>query len=378
MRPLLAALVLATGCRGLVELVEREPSVDESVDATPSPTCDAWSFTPVGIDPCAVPAPEGALVLTAGTWSYDTNSGALTDPAQNASFPPGALVDAPDGTELRVLSVASLRVDAGAVLVLRGKRPLLALAWSRADVLGTIDATSRLDGAGAGADPDACDALGATRGSDDAEGAGGGGGGGLGLTGAAGGTGNDGLTAAGMAGPATPPPIGFRGGCGGAPGGNALAGEGGAGGGAFAFAAHDAIAVSGVILAGGGGGGAARGGRGGGGGGGSGGVLLLTAPSINLASTAVLAANGGGGGGGSDGTPAARGQDGQASATSAPGGAGQGMGGGGGGGGAGAVSALAGTSPRRGGGGGGGGVGVIVLDGPATVIDGGAVVSPPP
>jgi hypothetical protein len=379
-RPLLAAIVLTTGCRGLVELVERDPAADEeeTVDAAPPPGCEAWSFVPVGIDVCAVPAPDGALTLTAGTWHYDTNSGALTDPTQNAIFPPSALATTVDGTELRVLSVASLRIDDGAVLVLRGKRPLLALAWSRAELLGTIDATSRVDGSGAGADPDACDAVRATPGTDDAEGAGGGGGGGLGLGGAAGGKGNDGLTAAGTGGAAASSPVGLRGGCDGARGGNTLAGEGGSGGGAFAIAARDVVDVSGVLLAGGGGGGAARGGRSGGGGGGSGGVILLAAPSVHLASTAVLAANGGGGGGGSDGTPASRGQDALASAVVAPGGAGQGMGGAGGAGGAGTTGALAGTSPRRGGGGGGGGVGVIVLDAPAPAIDSGAIVSPPP
>ena len=382
MRALAVLLVVSCGCRGLVELVERDPTTDADAgggaDAAPAPDCGAWAIVPADVDPCDAPAPSGALVITAGTWVYDTNSGALTDPDQNATFPASALVTAPDGTELRALSVEALRVDAGSVLVVRGARPLLALAWSNAQLAGTIDATSRAAATGAGADPAACDATRAGAGTEDVEGAGGGGGGGLGRPGAPGGAGNDALAGGGTAGGATAPPIGLRGGCAGARGGNVLGGDGGAGGGAIAVAARDELELSGSITAGGAGGGAAQGGRGGGGGGGSGGVVMLAAPALRLTSSAVIAANGGGGGGGSDNSPASRGQDGAAGADAAPGGPGQGMGGSGGAGGAATVEAVAGTSPRRGGGGGGGGAGAVVLDGDALVIDAGAVVSPMP
>jgi hypothetical protein len=381
-RPLAIALVLSTssGCRALAELVEREPEDELALDAaTDGPPCDPWTFMPAGLDPCVLPQPSGgAIALTTGRWSYDTNSGSLTDPDQNASFPSSSLVRALDGTELRVVSAEALVVDPDAVLEIRGSRPLLLLSWSDARIAGAIDATSHPDAPAAGSDPSACDGARATPGGDDPEGAGGGGGGGLGLAGASGGAGNATLTAGGQGGAAATPPIALRGGCDGGRGGNALGGAGGAGGGAIAIVARHRLDVSGVITAGGAGGGPAQGGRSGGGGGGSGGVILLSAPAVSLAATTVLAANGGGGGGGSDGSPALPGQAGRPGADPSSGGSGQGMGGDGGDGGAANNAAVAGTSPRRGGGGGGGAIGVIVLSGTEVLVDDSAVVSPPP
>lgn len=371
------ALVAVGGCRAVVELVESDPAA--AVDAAgPDPACQPWSFQPATLDACALPAPGAALALTPGTWRYDTNSGALTDPDQDVTFPTSALVTPALGPELRVMSIARFEIAAGASLRISGKRPLVVAAWSDAVIAGAIDATSQIGAPAAGADPDACDATAAASGSANPEGAGGGGGGGLGAAGAAGGAGVDGAAGGGAGGARAPAPVGVRGGCAGAAGGNALAGAGGPGGGAVVIAARDRVQLAGVIAAGGAGGGAAQGGRGGGGGGGAGGVVALAAPTIAIGAGATIAANGGGGGGGSDGNPALAGLDGQPSATVAAGGQGQGMGGDGGAGGAAAAAALIGSRARRGGGGGGGGVGRISLDGPAVTVDPAAVISPAP
>lgn len=371
------ALVAAGGCRAVVELVESDPAAE--VDAAgPDPGCQPWSFAPATLDPCALPAPGPALTLTAGTWGYDTNSGALTDPAQDVTFPPSALVMPAGGPELRAVSIARFDVGPGAVLRVSGKRPLVVVAWSDAAIAGAVDVTSRSGAPAAGADPDACAATAAAGGTANPEGAGGGGGGGLGAAGAAGGAGVDGAAGGGDGGGSAATPVGVRGGCAGAAGGNALAGAGGPGGGALVIAARDRVQLDGVIAAGGAGGGAAQGGRGGGGGGGAGGVVVLAAPAIAIGAGAVIAANGGGGGGGSDGNPALAGRDGQPSAAAAAGGQGQGMGGDGGAGGAAATGALVGLRARRGGGGGGGAVGRIALDSPAISVDPAAIISPAP
>jgi hypothetical protein len=375
---LVAASVLGSGCRVLVELVESDPhDVAPDAHGVTDPGCDTWTHAPETFDPCAVPAPAAPLELGDGAWTFDTNSGALTDPDANATFPASALIATYDGIEARALSVARLSVSPGATIYVRGKRPLIVVSWSDADIRGVVDATSRPGLPAAGANPDACAATAAGRGADNTEGAGGGGGGGFGSAGAAGGTGTDGAAMAGRAGAAAAMPT-FRGGCAGGDGGNTLHGAGGDGGGAVMIAARELVTLNGVVTAGGAGGGGARGGRGGGGGGGSGGYVGLSAPSVVLGPTAILAANGGGGGGGSDGSPAAPGQDGQPSAIAAAPGAGQGMGSDGGAGSARAVAPKPGIASRRGGGGGGGAVGVVRIDSPVPNIDAAAVTSPVP
>lgn len=380
--PLRAALAVAallagtSGCRVLVELVESDEAPRPDGLAGDA-SCDAWSFAPAGLDPCTLAVPTAAMSLGDGVWTFDTNSGALTDPAQDATFPTSVLVVPAGGVEVRAVSVDHFVMTAGAVLRVSGKRPLVIVSWSSAEIAGVVDATSRPGEPAGGADPDACADVLASPGEDDAEGGGGGGGGGFGTSGAPGGSGNDGLGSAGGGG-AAGVSGGLRGGCSGAAGGNATGGPGGAGGGAVVVAAREQVAVSGAITAGGAGGAGARGGRGGGGGGGAGGYVGLAAASIVLGPDAVLAANGGGGGGGSDNNPALPGQDGAASVTPAAAGAGEGMGGGGGAGGARDAPAVAGKNARRGGGGGGGGVGRIVIDSPDIEIDPSAVLSPAP
>ncbi len=369
---------LCGGCRVLAELVEADPSDATAPDASSNvPICDAWSHTPQTFDPCAIPEPSAPLELSDGTWMFDTNSGALTGPDDNATFPTSALITPSGGVEVRAVSVERLVVSPTATLYVRGKRPLILVSWSDADLRGVIDVTSRPGMPAAGANPEGCAGAAAGPGSNDLEGAGGGGGGGFGTSGAIGGTGRDGLAGAGRAGGASPTGM-FRGGCAGGVGGNALRGAGGEGGGAIVIAAREHVTLNGIITAGGAGGGAAQGGRGGGGGGGSGGYVGLAAASVVLGPGAILAANGGGGGGGSDGTPAMAGRDGQPAAIPAAPGAGQGMGSSGGAGGALDSAPKPGTASHRGGGGGGGGVGIVRIDSPTQDIDPGAVISPGP
>lgn len=376
-RLLLLAVLSASGCRAIVELVESDPGDVAAPDASnePDPRCRSWSYTADLFDPCAIPPPGEELELHAGSWTYDSNSGALTDPDDNASFPSSALIVEPDGIEVRVVSVERFTLLPGATLDMSGKRPLLLATWSTAEVDGIIDVTSHGGLPGAGANPELCPAI--TAGANNTEGGGGGGGGGFGIVGAPGGSGIDGAASGGPAGPASTTTA-LRGGCRGGTGGNTLAGSGGDGGGAVAIAAYERIDVTGTIVAGGAGGGRARGARSGGGGGGSGGFVGLTAPAIALGPTSVVAANGGGGGGGCDGSPAIDGEDAKASTIEASGGAGQGMGGSGGAGGVRNAAAKPGIAARRGGGGGGGGVGVVRIVTDNSSVDPSALISPEP
>jgi hypothetical protein len=376
---LVASIALCSGCRVIAELIENDPRNGAAPDALlPSdPRCGAWSHAPETFDPCDVPPSSMSLELGDGVWVFDTNSGSLTDPDDNATFPASALITAQSGVEARALSIERLSLSGAATLYVRGKRPLIIVSWSDADLHGVIDVTSRSGMPAAGSNPDVCTATAAGIGADSVEGAGGGGGGGFGTSGAAGGAGDDGLATAGSAG-AMAPIATFRGGCAGGAGGNALHGVAGDGGGAVVIAARELVTLNGVVTAGGAGGGAAQGGRAGGGGGGSGGYVGLAGPSVVLGPGAIVAANGGGGGGGSDGSPATVGQDGQPAAMAAAPGQGQGMGSSGGAGGARGAAPKPGTASHRGGGGGGGAVGIVRIDSPHRDIDPSAVTSPAP
>jgi len=387
-----AAAGLGAGCQLIVELVETDTSqsaqpdaadhdvdgadhdVDGALPVDADVECTTWPYTPEHFDPCAIPPPSGELVLTPGLWFYDTNSGALTDPNSDATFPASSLQAQAEGPEVRVLSADTIIVESGAALFASGKRPLILVSWSTIEVDGTIDVTSRNPFAGAGSDPTSC--LAASRGEDNSEGAGGGGGGGFGEAGADGGTGLDGAAAAGTGATRSPMPVAIRGGCAGARGGNSTGGWGGRGGGALQLTARDSITIRGTLNAGGAGGGGGETGRGGGGGGGSGGFLGLQAPLVTLTDSAVLAANGGGGGGGCDNKYARPGEDGRADEVAALGGDGEGQGKAGGPGGFADVSAGPGVESSRGGGGGGGGVGYVLVWTATYDADGSAVISP--
>lgn len=384
---LVVALGLCTGCRLIVELVESDDddpaAVDggaDTADADPDrvdadPQCDNWSYAPAHFAPCSISTPLDGLILGSGDWAYDTDTGALTDPQMNMTFPPSGLVVQNNGVELRLVTASYMEIQAGAILRATGARPLALVSWSDTIIDGTIDVSSAAGFPGAGADPVVCPDVAAQIGSNSSEGAGGGGGGGFGSMGGDGGTGDGGLTAAGTGGVAVQLPGDVRGGCTGGIGGNATPGPAGPGGGGLYLAARDSLTLDGTLHAGGGGGGGGDANRSGGSGGGSGGMLDVQAVTVTFGSSAILASNGGGGGGGCDNNTADPGEDALAEETAAPGGDGEGMGEPGGAGAFGGTDAEPGMPSNRGGGGGGGGVGFIVVRA-STFDDSSAVTSP--
>lgn len=387
----LALLVATGGCRALVELVETDPAGaggdagpdgggpvgDAGSGADATIDCESWGFAPAHFDPCNdLPIPVSDLDLSDGVWTYNTDTGVLTDPDNDETIPVSVVKTQNGGPSVRLISVQAFRVRSSADLVVTGTLGLIVASWSTVVVDGDIDASGALDAAGAGGNPGECDATAATVGGDFAEGGGGGGGGGFAEPGASGGSGRDNSAPGGLGGTAVNLPAYVRGGCAGAKGGNSLGGNGGGGGGALQLTARLSLEVDADILAGGGGGRGSGGARSGGGGGGSGGMVDLEAPTIDLGSNAVIAANGGGGGGGSDNNPAGHGEDGDNDGAPAAGGDNEGMGDDGGDGGALDIAAAPGKDSGRGGGGGGGGVGFIVLHASTLMVDSEAVVSP--
>jgi hypothetical protein len=354
-----------------VDLAPDQPSKPDIKPDT-AIVCTSWTPAPAHFKPCDVGTPKGALTLKlAGTWTYNTDTGWLTNPLLASTMPQSKLLQV-GGISVRFLSVTSLAVNKGVKLRVVGTRPLGVAAWSSITVNGTIDVSSTRDlvtgyvSNGAGADPGVCSASAPTAGKEKDSQGGGGGGGGFGDDGGDGGDGNDGSSAGGSKGSAVSAPSIIRGGCGGAKGGVSSGGNGGPGGGALQLTARLTITIDGVLHAGGGGG--ATGGllsESGGGGGGSGGYLGLEAPTVSLASSAVLAANGGGGGGGvGDGTPGTHGGNGPAGDGQAAGGVGGLLvkgGAGGPGGHKGSLTGGPGKKATDGGGGGGGGAGHLVI-----------------
>ncbi len=359
--------------------------IDASVYDAPPDAMQCWTWTPAHFDPCALPAPKDALLITADH-IYDTDALDFITPDPPPA-PPTLVVDQEDGTEAVVLSVTSLTIGLQSELRFIGSRPVIVAASEEIYVGGTLTVSSTLGG-GAGAGANYGDCLAAEPGDPDAGGGGGGGGGGFQGAGGAGGPGDandnngDGISSGGAGGAAVAIPITVRGGCPGAMGGEADGNPapGGDGGGAIHLASQGLLSVDGGIIAGGSGGPSGPLMRNGGSGAGSGGYIGLDAPEISLLS-AILAANGGGGGEGglinSDTTP---GSDGGASEVPALGGDGGAMfeqAGNGGNGGAGmTIDGETATDFREGGGGGGGGgVGYIIFR-TAEVNGAAAVLSP--
>src|SRR5512141_2234943 len=97
---IIAASALCSGCSVLAELLEADPSHASMPDAgSNAPSCETWSYTPQTFDPCELPAPSAPLDLSDGAWTFDTNSGALTGPDDNATFPASALIMPSGGVE---------------------------------------------------------------------------------------------------------------------------------------------------------------------------------------------------------------------------------------------------------------------------------------
>ncbi len=305
--------------------------------------CSMWK--PHNFVACSIPAPSGELDLTAGVWTFSTDSGALTDPTNVVTTPANKPITQTDGSTAYLISIASLNVEPGATLLVTGAEPLIVASWDTITVAGTIDVGSSGVRVGAGSSPQPqcrttpwSTTAGTTAmlGQDEVPttgGSGGGGGGALDGNGGAGGTGDNPQSAVGgFGGVAISAPAIVRGGCSGANSGKAGPGDtagdpnaisvGGAGGGAIELAARTAVAITGMVLAGGGGGGGCPlGSASGGGGGGAGGLLAFDSPGIAFTGATIAANGGGGGASGGFAETGNGGQDGQPSAVRAAGGA---------------------------------------------------------
>jgi hypothetical protein len=303
----------------------------------------------------------------------------------------------PGGPSLCLIAATRIEIVSGATLRAFGPHPLVLFVAQRIAVAGTIDVASHVNetldgkpvlGAGARTATD-CNAIGVdgTTTTNGNNGAGGAAGGSFAGVGGLGGNGRNGVPR-GNPQPARAAAVlvgGCPGGRGGEGAGGGGAGVGGASGGAVYLLAGESILMSGRTNASGAGGGPGTAGldsSGGGGGGGSGGMIGFEAPTISI-SGALLANGGGGGGGGGDqfDRPGRAGSDPMAPLTAAPGGSGGTGGGGNGGNGSttsltGANAGNAGSNVATAGGGGGGGGGFIRLYG--TVMQAGAMISPPP
>ena len=404
-RAIALMLGLGSGCSFSVPASTTVDALDASVDGAPEPfTCVPW--TALDVDPCgATLTTPITLVLGAGSHVIDGDAGTL---ATNGGSPmplPGGFAVQAAGPIVRVISARSLRVDTAAVVQVTGTRPVIFVVHGDALIDGVLDASARVDGAGAtstagpgGNDTALCaSATGGVGAS--SSGTGGAGGGAGGAHAGDGGDGGDGQGSGhgskGAKGAKTTDPllVPLRGGCSGGKGGDDSVvaidegGRKGDGGGALEITARGAIVIGGSLIANGSFG-AAGGGitqvRAGGGGGGAGGALLLDGETITLRPSAKVCANGGGGG-----------EGGQLALTSSPGaaptcttaralgGAIQPDAGDGGDGGAAAgvnATAAANGANNAGGGGGGGGAGRTRFRGrgQAATIDAGAMVSPLP
>ncbi len=303
--------------------------------------CSMWQ--PHNFVACSIPAPSGGLDLTAGTWTFSTDSGSLIDPTGIVTTPANKPITQTDSSIAYLISIASLNVEAGATLQVIGAEPLIVASWDTIMVSGTIDVGSTATRAGAGSSPQpecaitpwsTTAGLTAMLGQDEVPstgGSGGGGGGALNGNGGGGGSGDSPEASdGGFGGVGTSAPALVRGGCSGANSGKAGPGDmgnpnaisvGGSGGGAVELAAKTSAVITGEVLAGGaGGGGSPAGSASGGGGGGAGGLLAFDAPTIFFTGATIAANGGGGGASGGFAETGNGGQDGQPSATQAAGG----------------------------------------------------------
>ncbi|HTM22495.1 MAG TPA: hypothetical protein VL172_18365 [Kofleriaceae bacterium] len=370
------------------------PPGTPDADTTDAPPVCEWPQPPLHFDPCDLPAGTALNLAILGRYLYHTDSGVLTDPANNTSVPPSLLVDQGD-VEVRVLAVSQFSLGVTSTLRVVGTRPLIIASETNIVINGNLNASSLIDPlglelpTGAGANPSICSLTGATAGTPAAgtaanQGGSGGGGGALRGDGGDGGDGNG--VAKGTGGTAVGLPLELRGGCPGLEGGSgdgATGGVGGDGGGAIELAARNSITISGLVQAGGQRGtrglqGAAGGGAGAGGAG-SGGMIYIDTNMFTMGPAATLAANGGGGGEGGDDNQdgATNAEDGQPSASAASKGSGAANNGGDGGDGS-AGNTLDGhdAQTKDSGGGGGGGAGYIIFRSPSITKPGGVTISP--
>jgi hypothetical protein len=372
---------------------------DAMIDAIPGDApamCEQWVPRPQHFEPCGIPAPGANPWLVGGSHVYNTTTDELDGVPITDTIGPGKSTTFDQGTNqvVRLLSVPYFKVEGGGQLQVIGDLPLIIASWTTIDIDGTLDAGSysTLGIAGAGADPQACDATAAATGTDADSGGGSGGGGGGAYQGGGGGGGpgdSGSPSAGGAGGTAVPAPGIVRGGCDGAASGAAgpaasdptARSAGGVSGGAIQLTAQVKVKVagSGRALAGGGAGlGSPTGSGAGGGGAGSGGYLGFDAPEVVFDGRVI--ANGGGGGAsqvfGAAGDP---GTDGRPDETAAAGGnavGGCATAGGDGSAGGTLDGATVAGSVTCGGGGGGGGAGYILVWSPLYLPAGGVMISP--
>jgi hypothetical protein len=281
-------------------------------------TCDGqgaclpnpYPYTPSNFVPAEVPILDGGVSFRVSCPTTIDSSGPSISSAC-AQLPPHRIISRDGGSEVLLVAMNSMRIDAAQALVLNGSRPIVFAVIGDADLDGSLSAY-------AGASPPAsCSPGTGTNGLSDSDfNFGGAGGGGFGTAGARGGQSRLGIVNA-SAGAAngveqnTP----LRGGCPGGNGAVALVNRG-EGGGAVQISATGKVTVRGFISAPGLGGGGGASGNIGGGGGGSGGAILLEADEVAVTSSARLTANGGGGGaGGTSTTAGSNGQPGSSSSS---------------------------------------------------------------
>lgn len=301
----IATLVLLTTATACTAEPGAEPQPPPPALAPPSNA--AFGFTPSNIDDLLERLDLSALV-DIDVAAKDNEAGVSCRSQKDSSDTGGGciatVVKQSDGSELQVYVAKSWRIAEGATLRVPDKLPVVLVASTTFEVLGTIDASSRqIDDNAGGRGPvvtpeggqDGAGEGGGGRATYETKGAGIGAGGGsfCGTGGAGGGAGNGmGASRARYGAPSLIPLLA------GSAGGSGVT-LGGAGGGAVQIVARTRIDVRGTIHAGGGGGtngGAPSAGQGAAGGG-SGGAILLESADVNV--TGTLAANGGGGGGAS-------------------------------------------------------------------------------
>lgn len=377
-------------------------SGDATIGSDGGIACAPWDWSPSDVDPCALDVVGDGIVVT-GRATFDTDSGVLVDAVGAEHMPPSVLLAGSDTAPARrVISVAGLVIESGAVLRILGEAALVVLVHGDATIAGSIDVSASVEADGSsspgpGAAPfGACTAGRASDGQDatDPDGGGGGGGGGaFGRDGGDGGDGDgDGHGARGAKGAANGNDllVPLRGGCAGGDGGSGISagtsGSGGAPAGAVQLVVRDVLIVRGTLRSAGAGGRGGNDPRGGGGGGGSGGGIFLEAGELAIEAPGRLCANGGSGGEGASGS--SNGADGELGNCDERSGArttDSGHGGGDGGDG-GYVGSNSGNgeygspgSSGGGGGGGGGGTGRIHLRGVRSAsVDPSSTISPEP
>ncbi|MDB4953764.1 MAG: hypothetical protein JWO36_1333 [Myxococcales bacterium] len=352
---------------------------DVLVTPDTKPACD-WA---VHFDGCAHASFPTTGMTISGAATLTTNGGGMfggSGVSGGTTYVKSDITQR-DGTHALLVLVHSL--DMSGTLVIVGDKPVIFASETTIATNTLIDASSAQGGnTGPGADLVACTANAAAPGVGTSSDGGGGGGGGFATVGGSGGTANQDVGGAGGTALAAIPAA-IRGGCPGAKGSKgsgsgAAGGNGGKAGGGIELAAKQSIMFAASITTGGAGGDKGNQAAGGGGGGGTGGVISFDSPSITFAGGSVIAANGGGGGGGGNAGFTQAGQNGVASGSRANGGIGAQTGGRGGALATGAASDRDGEAlgaSSAGGGGGGGGVGYILVHG--TVVNLGALISPP-